>query len=273
MSLLLRKRLTVTLYPDRLVVVRSSQRGSALVGTPETLEFETVSGLPLWQAALAALKGWLQQHDSAKAEMECLLSDRFVRYALIPWSPDVYKPAELEALARIRFETDFGDEAKNWIIKSDCREYGKAGIACAIDRELFAGLRTLADSHRIKLISIRSRWMEIYNRWRKRFGAQGLFVVVEQGQCIFATLKDGVWHSLRTLKLPAADIEQSLRMSIEREAVLQGLSREIAVYLHVEETVDKARFNDLPQIVWLEGEAELRPSPGTSNILPETSDA
>jgi len=233
------RRLVIALCPTHMTVVESGRGWRQMPGDPATFACgEPAAGEPAWQAPLAALRDWLAQGKHAPAQVEIIVSDSFVRYALIPWSDDVQKPAELATLARIHFETLFGAPAAAWEIKADCSDYGKAGIGCALDQALMTALRELCAAHGLRLTSLQPYFMRVFNRWRRRIGRDALFGVVESGQCVLASLKGGAWHSIRTVRL-GNYLGAALPVLIEREILLLGLVERAAVYLHALEEVDK----------------------------------
>lgn len=238
MLLSLRSRLIVRLYPMHIAIVRIGRGWRPHATTPEILTFDPIPGQPEWQAPLAALQDWLEQSDDRAGDLHCILSNRFVRYALIPWAEDVQKPAELEIFARINMEAVLGSAHGDWIIEVDRNEYGQPAVACALDRGLMEALHDIAKGNKIRVSSIQPHFMQVFNRWRQRFNGEALFAVLDAGQCIVATFKAGAWHSLRALKLETANLEVALLRLIERELLLQGLLEETVVYVHSSGALD-----------------------------------
>lgn len=183
-----------------------------------------------WQDSLAALRAWLEQAAPAAADLRVTLADSLVRYALIPWSDEVNKPAERAALARIRFDAVYGKPCADWLIQSDLRDYRQAGIACALDPSMKAALQELAAAHGLRLTVLQPHFMEVFNRVRHGIAKDALLVVAEAGHCVLASRKDGGWHSIRAARVEAgrADLAQVL----PRELLLQGLDSDVPVLLH-----------------------------------------
>ena len=253
MLLSLPKRVTVALSPGHITVVGHERGWRRSPGSAQTFACgEPAAGEPAWQTPLAALRAWLAQSKCAPTQVEIIVSDSFVRYALIPWSDQLQNRAELAALSRIHFEALYGTQAAAWEIKLDCGDYGKAGIGCAIDQALMVALRDLCAAHGLRWMSLQPYFMRAFNRWRRRIGRDALFGVVDAGQCVLASLKDGAWHSIRTVRA-AQDWEVALPVLIAREILLQGLDAQPPAYLHSLDTVDRTSFGQLANLIMLDG--------------------
>lgn len=224
----LTRRLAVTLDPER-ITIRSAARGwRRSLGLAQAHVCAPAADTPPWQGALAALQHWLEQEGGAPGALEVELSDRFVRYALVPWSDAVSGRAELAALARVHVEALYGDIASGWQVLADMGEHGSAGIACALDADLLVALRALCGAHRLRLAALQPRFMRAFNGARGDIGADALLACVEPGQCVLASRRDGAWHSIRTVRCGDAELDAH----IEREIVLQGLDAKVARHVH-----------------------------------------
>lgn len=118
-----RRRRQVRLYPDRL-----------------TLDGATVPGTGPDQ--LQALPG-----DEA---LDVVLSEHFVRYAVLPWSPDLGSEAEWKAFADHTFASTYGSASAGWIVRM-CPT-GRRGprIACGMDAKILA---TLTRANRVRSVT------------------------------------------------------------------------------------------------------------------------
>jgi hypothetical protein len=236
----LRRRLTVALCPTQIAIVEAGRGQRAEATESVVLACEPEENSPAWQAPIKTLHDWLAQNKRAKMDVEVILSDRFVRYATIPWSDQVQTRGEMAALARIQFETLFGEPVMDWEIQADCDAYGKVGVGCAMDKACLAALQELMAVSTLRLTSLQPYFMRAFNRWRHRVNApEALFAVVEPDHCVFACLKADGWHSVRSFRLSG---QAELPLLIEREIVLQGLEEQVAVYLHTAEPLDSMQL-------------------------------
>ena len=242
MLLSFRRRLTVSLCPTQIAVSVTARGWRSRSSVPVAFMFEPAASQAGWQAPLAALGDWLAQQKYSGANIDIIVSDSFVRYALIPWSGDVQKPSEFAALARIHFEALFGPSAAGWDIRIDRGSYGQPVMCCALDKAFLSDLHALLKTHKLRLASLQPYFMRACNRWRRRIKGNALFAVNEAGQCVLSSIKNGGWHSIRTVRLghdaPADDVS----ISIEREVLLQGLDEQSLVYLHALAPVSAAHF-------------------------------
>jgi len=228
----LRNKLAVALYPSHLAVSRQSRGWRPTAGEPELVKVDSATEAEGWRCVVDALQIWLEQNKPASSTVECILSDCFVRYLLVPWSDQLQDPAEINALAGIQFESLYGEPSAQWVIKTGVSGYGNAAVACAVSRDLMTALEAMAAAHRLRITSIQPRWIRIFHRLRNRIANDALLMSLEAGQCILATVKNGAWHSIRTLKLHADVPHPTLDAVIDRELLLQGMDSDTTVYLH-----------------------------------------
>ncbi len=227
LSKFLQPHLTIALGSTHIAIVESKKQ-------PTLVSCTSVAD---WQASLVTLGQWLAQNKRNAAQLgrvgqvDLIVSDEFVRYALIPWSDNVYKKSEVAALSRIHFETLFGDAAANWDIQTEPAVYGQASISCAMDKALLSSLLDLLKAHGLRLASLQPYFVRAFNQWHNRLIGDGVFAVVEADQCVLACYKNSAWHSIRSFKLDE-HLEASLERLIEREKLLQGLSETAAIDIH-----------------------------------------
>lgn len=225
-------RLVVALCPTQVAIVESRRGWRPQSNQLAVLSCTPIAGEPDWQSPLATLRDWLEQNKSARMDVEVVLSDRFSRYAVIPWSDTVQKRSEKAMLSRIRFETLFGELAAQWEIQRDSDVYGKAGIGCALDKAFIAALQELFAAHRLRLASLKPHLVRAFNRWRDRIErSDALLAFVESDHCVLAAARKGEWHSIRSFRL-GSNGKSELPMLIRREIMLQGLDEQAAIYLH-----------------------------------------
>lgn len=179
-----------------------------------------------WRPALQALDAWLGEGNASYRGAAVVLSDRFVRYALIPAS-DAANQQEDTALGAACFETCHGD-MHGWVLAPDAAGGAHAArIACALPAEMREGLRALLARHRLPCRSLRPAFVAAWNRWRRIFLRQSdqrsdwLFASAESGGLVIASARAGGWHSVRSMACPAAG--PTLTATLTREALLNGL--------------------------------------------------
>jgi hypothetical protein len=120
-----------------------------------------------------------------------VLSNHFVRYAVLPGEESAATPEEELALARFHFAKIHGDRAKGWEVRA-CE-----GLACAIDTALLEGLKSGFAKTRARLDSVQPALMAAYNRARGRVPREGAWLVLaERGRTCLARLAPRGWASV-----------------------------------------------------------------------------
>ncbi|WP_155835338.1 hypothetical protein [Herbaspirillum sp. RV1423] len=241
MSLSLRNKLTVVLAADGMTISLRKKGWRSPLEELGSLAVEPGNTSQAWDAVLTALGQWLAQSTWTSADAEVVVSDAFARYVLFPWPQDSTKRAEIAALARIHFDVLFGATDREMEISWHLAEYGKDGIACALQRSFLESLKAVFAKNKVHLVSVETGFVRTFNTWRSRVAGNGLLVRVENGLCVMAAIRDGLWKSIRSVKL-SGDMPSSLLAAIDREIVLQGENERTRVYLDLHTLVDTSTF-------------------------------
>jgi len=193
-------------------------------------EFSCEAAQPAWEAAVEALAALLAEHAVRGAQLRVLLSARYSRFCLVPWSDAIGHPRELDAYARACFENLYGQSLGDWRIVLSPEPAGAARIATALPEALLQRLQALGRESRLQLRSVQPYLMAAYNRCSAQLG-QGdfLFVLAEPRRSVLLLAAGGAWQQV--LAQGCADNDQALQALIERTCELYGehLPR---VYLH-----------------------------------------
>jgi hypothetical protein len=126
-----------------------------------------------WRGALERLKTrpWPQ-----RADVTVILSNHFVRYAVVP-QQDAASPDEELALARFHFARIHGERAKGWEVRLS------GELACAMDTALLAGLKEIFSNQKgVRLVSVQPHLMAAYNRARRRIPRGGAWLLLAEPQ-------------------------------------------------------------------------------------------
>ena len=156
-------------------------------------------GVPAWWPAVDVLGSKFSTFKNQ--EVSVILADRFVRYALLPWSETLKTHDQWLGLARHRFCAIHGPLAADWEIKF--AETAPAGprLACAVDGALVEELGTRALAQGVQLVSVQPYLIAAFNRLRGRVispGGSCWMVVEEPGRLTLALFLKGVWVAIRT---------------------------------------------------------------------------
>lgn len=195
MSPLWRDELRVGLCPDRLVLARS------VIATDEPVR------------RLRSLAG-----ENKDANLTVILSNHFVRYALLPWSAELRGESEWLAYAQHSFTRTYGAAAAGWRIRLCPTGRRKPWIACAADAALLDSLDELrAGRGAARLVSVQPYLMSAFNARRGTLGVgDAWFVLQERGRLTLGLILQGIWAQIRTRNVQAG-WREALPDLIERE--------------------------------------------------------
>jgi len=162
--------------------------------------FET-AGARGWHAALEALGRALPGCAPAGAEVRALLSNHFVRYALVPGVDTLPSDEERVALARHQLVTIYGEHAAGWRIALAEHGVRAAGLAAALDPELLDALSATVTAAGFTLRSVEPLLAAAFNACRQEIGnAPAWLAIVEPDRLCVAHLAGGKWITVRNAR-------------------------------------------------------------------------
>lgn len=234
MSLLFRDELRVMLTPEQVLLVRirrgmtwrglrrrvMEKKSLPCIAACETQGSGVPGGTPLWGAAVQALEAALAKQAGRRVFATVILSNHFMRYALLPWSDVPATEDEEIAYARHTFRQGYGEAADGWELRLSPGRIGQPQLASAVDKRLPDALRALFGRAGIPLESIQPHLMTAYNACRPSLiGRNAWFALLEPGSLCLARLRHGGWESVRTMRMEG-DGRVALPLMLEREAYL-----------------------------------------------------
>jgi len=190
------ERLYVSLEPDSVAFCRVHRK------TVSKSFFET-------ESPIQKLK------ETVKDEkVTVVLSNRLVRYAIVPFDAAVSTPEEEQALARFHFLRIYGERAKTWELRlSGCR------LACGIDSDLLNAIKQCFPARgRARLVSVQPWLMAAYNHWKPGTQSAWLVLLERERACLALASPKG-WQSVQSLRLQG---EEELAELLQREALRAG---------------------------------------------------
>jgi hypothetical protein len=157
-----------------------------------------------WSAALSALDSTLAKPEWQGAVARIVLSDHWVRYAMVPYAAALSGATERKTQARHVLTEIYGEIVANWTITLACARPGMAQVACAVPTALMDELHTVLIGNRIPLKSLQPQLVCAYNHWRKQLPDVGAwFVSIEQGSLAAAHLGRGGWDRVHGVRIGA----------------------------------------------------------------------
>lgn len=155
-------------------------------------------GTEPWHGALEALKGV----GFPRSRVTVVLSNHFVRYALVPWSAALATPAEEEAYLRHQFAKIHGERAKGWLFRASEGPRGEPRLASAVDAELVAGIKAVFAATTAKLVSVQPALMYVFNAARGAVPHPGgaWLVIAEPDRACVALHAEGAFRAVQNAK-------------------------------------------------------------------------
>jgi hypothetical protein len=183
------------LFPER---VRVRLSPAEVLAGGRSIACDPALGAEPWQGAVAALKTleWTQA-----CRVTVVLSNHFVRYAVLPWSEGL-TPAEEDAYLRHHFAKIHGERAKAWTLRASEDRRGVPRLASAIDSAFLEELESaFPKDGKARLASVQPELMEAINRWRDAIPAAGAWLVLaEPERACLAMHREGGWRSVQNAK-------------------------------------------------------------------------
>lgn len=218
MSLLSRDRMLIYLAPGELAWLRLAGAMKREVIAKRVTAVEPGYGARPWDGAIEALRSEAQQWSRHRLSVNVVLSNHFVRYALVPPSDAVQGHAEELALARFHFQKVHGEISQGWEVRLNPAHRGGPRLGCAIDAALVESLRQLFPRARApRLDSVLPLLMPVVNNGAASIPANGAWVVTaEHDRACVALLKGKTCHAVQNVKGKFADVDSWIGL-IERE--------------------------------------------------------
>jgi hypothetical protein len=151
------------------------------------------------------------------SRVSVILSNHFVRYAVLPWTATLTSDEEWLAFAQDSFTSTYGSIAAGWKIRLCATGFRQAKVASAVDAEVLESLQGLPN-----VASIQPYLMAAFNSRRRALrGKTAWFVLQETGRLTLSLFGKGAWKLVRTRQAPP-DWQQALADILDRESVDSG---------------------------------------------------
>jgi hypothetical protein len=240
-------RLYISVEPESVAVCRVRGFFKNKLIEKTLIECDPSYGSAPWDGAVEALKKHLESLKAERLKVTVVLSNRLVRYALVPFDAALSGPEEELALARFHFTRIYGERAKTWDLRIGEGGPGGARIASGVDEGLLAALRACFPSTgRARLVSVQPYLMAAFNTWRSGWsaavGKEGAWLVLlERERACFALASRAGWQSVQSLRLENA---QDVFELLERESLRSGAKNVKRATIHGRATLQGAKPAD-----------------------------
>lgn len=222
-----RDQLRIVIAPDRVSLVRLRWRARWGSATRASIPCSPHDASSAWQAPLQALKDALDdEHPSRPANATVVISNHFVRYALVPSSDQLRNDRETEAYCRHRLLTMFGEQANHWNLRWSPTDHQGPLVVSAIENEWLREIQTVFSGRPQRLRSVQPYLMTAFNAHCKAMAGRSCwFVVYEPGRLAICLLHNGQWRTVANRR--ADDSWQShLPSMLDHESQLIAMEEE-----------------------------------------------
>ena len=220
---MLAERVAIAIYPDRVVWLRVSKGLRPRVLSKGIVACDTQAD-SLTANISHALTQALQAAKAEKTGVSVILSNRLLRYAIIPNPDSTRNPQELKILVQHIFQHTHGDIASTWDFRLSDGAPGEPALACAIDRELLMVLQNVTKSMQARLLSVRPYLMAALNHFSTSLPKSGaIFVTAEPERLCLAAWKAKGWRAIQQA-YTEADWVSNLQGMADRLAISADLN-------------------------------------------------
>jgi hypothetical protein len=197
-----RDRLLIHLSPAELSVGEKIWRCAPALGAEP------------WQGVVSALKEFAILR---KCEVTVVLSNHFVRYALVPWSEALSGAAEEEAYVRHHFARIHGERARSWAVRASEAPHGAPRLASAVDKSLIAAIQgCFPPRGKARLVSVQPALMSVFNRSRGAIPKGGAwFALAEPERACVALHLQGSWRAVQSAKGAWLALLERTRLAVD----------------------------------------------------------
>jgi hypothetical protein len=225
----LRDELRIVLGRDQVQWVRAGRRLTLRGIEYRIKELRTIpsaggAAARHWEPVMRALAAALAAMEGKPARAEVVLSNHYMRYAMVANDVALSNAAEELAYARHLFVRLYGAEAEGWECRVDRNSEGGARLACAVDGGLMQALSATFAGTAVRLASVQPQLMKAYNNSHAELGGQrAWFVQQAEGKLCIGVVSQGGWCEVRSVRAGEGWLEM-LPEIIDREACLMGMA-------------------------------------------------
>lgn len=220
MSLLWNDRLLIALRPDSIALLRLSRGWKPAVKTKTVIACQPDSQLPKWKTAVAALAETMLQKEWHRTCVEVVLSQHFVRSAVMPANLVLKSSEEEKTFALHALAQASGEAGGNWQMRFADVQPGMPKLVSAVEFDLLDALEHAVSSARSTLVSVRPYFAAAYDGRRRLLSKQNAwFATLESDRCCLLHVQNGVVRHISNRRI-FKDAENELPDFLEKERLL-----------------------------------------------------
>ena len=260
MSPLWRDEIGIYVAPHKLALTRLA-RGVKPKSVGEAGWSNELANDAHWGAALNALDALLAKSEWQKAVARVVISDHWVRYAIVPFSAALSGEGERMTHARHVLTGIYGEVVSQWTITLSDNRPGTAQVACAVPTTLIEELQIMLGRHQLPLKSFQPQLVSAFNHWRGKLPDGGAwFVSIEQGSLSAARLAPGSWDRVHSVRIGADWAVELRRLQTfgrlannqTQQGPSQGQGQRSSVYVDAPAALRIAAGTTGADLIWLD---------------------
>jgi len=195
-------RLLVSLAPSAVALLRVAGRLHPRVVAKQAIDCDPAFGAEPWQGAVTVLAAALESLRSERIDATVVLSNHFVRFAIVKPEAALTGAAEELGLARFQFARIYGERARNWDVRLSAARRGAPRLASAVDAPLVAAIGAcFPRGGSLRLVSLQPYLMAAFNRWRGALSSDDAWLLlIEPQRACLAMLASQEWAAVQTVR-------------------------------------------------------------------------
>lgn len=241
--------LRVFVQPRRIVILRLTR--TIKTGLKQIVVHKQVIEIPqkiepvgpnadqtqsLYQNLIQCLRLVLSHKKWQGAVPTVIVSNHFVRYAVIPWNIELAVESERQAYMQHCFSLAYGDVVKTWDLRMSEPVFGQPAIASGIHLGLLQALQSVFAEFDMKLTAVHPHLMLAINQTVTQVNKQKRaltfwLVAIQNGRVCLTLLENGGWRSVKNVAIEA-DVSEQVAALIQRETVNCNVKFEAPVLLY-----------------------------------------
>ena len=184
-----------------------------------------------WTSALEALGDKLAEPAWHHANARVVVSDLWVRYAIVPWADALSGREERLVHARHLLTQSFGETGEDWELALSDAGPGRSQVVCAMPRALTVALGELLAPARLRLLSLQPQLVVAFNCWRHVLPRSDAWLVsLATGSLAAAHLGVDGWDQVRSIRI-GTDWATELRRLRTFGRLAAGVSSQSRVFV------------------------------------------
>lgn len=192
-------------------------------------------------ASPLALSEALEQLDQQLAQAEwrgaaglrVVLSNHWLRFAVVPWSDELRSPSERQALAQGLIEDIYAEKATRFDIRISESGYGRPGLAAALSQNALLQLQELAQRHGLALQSLQPLLMQAFaHQARQLNGSDYAFACLEPGKLTVLIQQQQRWQNVLSRSLSFGQSQAVAPLLTQLFAQLDSLPQQVLLACH-----------------------------------------